>query len=243
MHKGTDKGSFYNERFLRGMPFLSKKLKRVGGAKVEVDATINNEPDLHQISRMYPPPLEVRKDTSDYIVLSIINRSIQEHGPKAKMPFIELPASNDSQQQSSKTSSEANEDDRKVAADAAAALPPPPRPPSSTIDTVSSSLSSSNDPLIGLRQQLEINQCHIENLLLQNQQLAIQLQYQLLQIANTAQSVQQNQVNYPTQANNMPNMPVVMFPDLPPMPNTSTSHQDEELVASKQEPHGPSGGS
>ena len=123
MHKGTDKGSFFNERFLRGMPFLSKKLKRVGGAKVEVDATINNEPDLHQITRMYPPPLEVPKDTSDYIVLSIINRSIQEHGPKAKMPFIKLPASNDSQLQSSKTS-EANEDDRKVAAEAAAALPP-----------------------------------------------------------------------------------------------------------------------
>ena len=100
---------------------------------------------------MYPPPLEVPKDTSDYIVLSIINRSIQEHGPKAKMPFIQLPASNDSQP-SNKTS-EANEDDRKVAAEAAAALPPPPRPLSSTIDTVSSSLSSSNDPLIGLRQQ------------------------------------------------------------------------------------------
>ena len=192
MHKGTDKGSFFNERFLRGMPFLSKKLKRVGGAKVEVDATINNEPDLLTISDMYPPPLEVPKDTSDYIVLSIINRSIQEHGPKAKMPFIKLPASNDSQQQSSKTS-EANEDDRKVAAEAAAVLPLPPRPLSSTIDNVSSSLSSSNDPLIGLRQQLEINQCHIENLLRQNQQLAIQLQYQVLQIANTTQSIQQNQ--------------------------------------------------
>ena len=76
LHKGTDKGSFYNERFLRGMPFLSKRLKRVGGAKVEVDATINNEPDLHKISDMHPPPLEVPKDTLDYIVLSIINRSI-----------------------------------------------------------------------------------------------------------------------------------------------------------------------
>ena len=160
------------------------------------------------------------------------------------MPFIELPASNDSQHQSSKTSSEANEDDRKVAAEAAAAaLPPPPRPPSSTIDTVSSSLSPSNDPLIGLRQQLEINQCHIENLLRQNQQLAIQLQYQVLQIANTTQSIQQNQ-NYPMQAN-MPNMPVVMFPDLPPVPN-STSQQDQELAASnspQQDPPGPNGGS
>lgn len=234
MHKGTDKGSFYNERFLRGMPFLSKKLKRVGGAKVEVDATINNEPDLLTISDMYPPPLEVPKDTSDYIVLSIINRSIQEHGPKAKMPFIKLPASNDSQHQSSKTS-EANEDDRKVAAEA---LPPPPRPPSSTIDTVSSLLSSSNDPLIGLRQQLEINQYHIENLLRQNQQLAIQLQYQVLQIANTTQSVQQNQ-NYPMQVNMPPNMPVVMFPDLPPMPNTSTSQQDQELAASSSKQDSP----
>ena len=64
MHKGTDKGSFYNERFLRGMPFLSKRSKRVGGAKVEVDATINIEPDLHKISDIHPPPLEVPKDTS-----------------------------------------------------------------------------------------------------------------------------------------------------------------------------------
>jgi len=158
------------------------------------------------------------------------------------MPFIKLPASYDSQLQSSKTSSEANEDDRKVAVEAAAVLPPPPRPLSSTIDTVSSSLSSRNDPLIGLRQQLEINQCHIENLLRQNQQLAIQLQYQVLQIANTTQSIQQNQ-NYPIQANNMPNMPVVMFPDLPPIPDANTSQEDQELVASKQGPHGPSGGS
>ena len=50
MHKGTDKGSFYNERFLRGMPFLSKKLKRVGGAKVEVDATINTSQNYTRLA-------------------------------------------------------------------------------------------------------------------------------------------------------------------------------------------------
>lgn len=74
-------------------------------------------------------------------------------------------------------------------------------------------------------------------MLRQNQQLAIQLQYQVLQIANTTQSVQQNQ-NYQMQAN-IPNMPVVMFPDLPPMPNTSTSPQDQEVAAStlKQDSH------
>ena len=49
MLKGPDKGSFYHERFIRGLPFLAKKMKRVGGVKA-VDATVNNEPLLQQIS-------------------------------------------------------------------------------------------------------------------------------------------------------------------------------------------------
>ena len=30
MLKGPDKGSFYNERFIRGIPFLCRKMKRIG---------------------------------------------------------------------------------------------------------------------------------------------------------------------------------------------------------------------
>ena len=90
MLKGPDKGSFYNERFLRGMPFLSKKMKRVGGVK-EVDSSINNEPLLEKISDIHPPPQEVPKNTLDYLVLSTISRCIQEEGPKAKMPFVPGP--------------------------------------------------------------------------------------------------------------------------------------------------------
>jgi len=90
MLKGPDKGSFYNERFLRGMPFLSKKMKRIGGVK-DVDASINNEPLLQKISDIHPPPQEVPRNTLDYLVLSTINRCIQEEGPKAKMPFVPGP--------------------------------------------------------------------------------------------------------------------------------------------------------
>ena len=87
MLKGTDKGSFYNERFIRGMPFLAKKMNRIGGVKV-VDASINNEPMLSKISDEHPPPQELSKDSLDYAVLDTINRCIQEEGPKAKMPFV-----------------------------------------------------------------------------------------------------------------------------------------------------------
>ena len=45
---------------------------------------------------------------------------------------------------------------------------------------------------------------------------------------------------------NRTNMLVVMFPDLPPVPNTSTSQQDQELTASNSQqdpPTRPNGGS
>ncbi|KAL7534693.1 hypothetical protein ACHAXR_009380 [Thalassiosira sp. AJA248-18] len=87
MLKGPDKGSFYNERFIRGMPFLCKKLKRTGGAKL-ADTNINHEPMLPKISAEYPAPLELSKNTLDWISLNTINESIKEGGPNAKMPFV-----------------------------------------------------------------------------------------------------------------------------------------------------------
>ncbi|KAL3826224.1 hypothetical protein ACHAXA_006252 [Cyclostephanos tholiformis] len=86
--KGPDKGSFYNERFLRGLPFLAKKMKRIGGAKIVQDININHEPILWKISAEFPTPAELSKDSLDYTVLNIINKCHKEGGPKAKMPFV-----------------------------------------------------------------------------------------------------------------------------------------------------------
>lgn len=87
MLKGSDKGSFYNERFLRGLPHLCKKMKRIGSAKI-VEDTINQEPILWKISAEHPPPREIHKDSLDYIVLNTINKCIQEVGSNAKVPFV-----------------------------------------------------------------------------------------------------------------------------------------------------------
>ena len=131
MLKGPDKGSFYNERFLRGMPFLSKKMKRIGGVK-DVDASINNEPLLQKISDIHPPPEEVPKNTLDYLVLSTINRCIQEEGPKAKMPFVPGPPL-------AKSSS------RKRKAESDSKLPAASVPPSTLAASSNDSLSSLED--------------------------------------------------------------------------------------------------
>mmetsp|Transcript_22498 Transcript_22498/g.47396 ORF Transcript_22498/g.47396 Transcript_22498/m.47396 type:complete len:560 (+) Transcript_22498:243-1922(+) len=85
--RGPDKGSFYNERFLRGLPFLCKKIKRIGGAKMIEDTNIHLQPDLWKISADHPLPQELPKDCLQYKVLHILNKCIQERGPKAKMPF------------------------------------------------------------------------------------------------------------------------------------------------------------
>jgi len=88
MLKGPDKGSFYNERFIRGLPFLCKKMKRIGSARIVKDININHEPNLWKISAEHPPPQNLPMDSFDYIVLSTINKCIEEGGPKAKMPLF-----------------------------------------------------------------------------------------------------------------------------------------------------------
>ena len=88
MLKGPDKGSFYNERFLRGLPSLCKKMKRVGGAKISADVNIKHEPVLYKISADRPTPAELDKDSLDWIVLKELNQSCQKGGPSAKMPFV-----------------------------------------------------------------------------------------------------------------------------------------------------------
>jgi hypothetical protein len=108
--KGPDKGSFYNERFIRGLPFLAKKMKRIGGSKIVESINISHEPILWKISAERPTPAGLSKDNLDYIVLNTINKCIQEGGPKSKMPFVH----------NMDTVTYAKKDARKVAMEAAA---------------------------------------------------------------------------------------------------------------------------
>lgn len=93
MLKGSDKGSFYNENFLRGLPHLSKTMKRTGGVKIvddaKLDAKINHEPNLWAISEEHPLPEHVDRDSLNYTVLQAINACILNEGPRARMPILQ----------------------------------------------------------------------------------------------------------------------------------------------------------
>lgn len=76
--KGQDRHSYYNENFLRGLPHLCKKMKRVGSAsKVTHDSSC--EPDLYEINRLHPLP-----KSSDFVDESI--KFQVSRGPRARMP-------------------------------------------------------------------------------------------------------------------------------------------------------------
>jgi len=77
--QGRDRNSYYNERFLRAMPHLCKKMHRPGVAKKK---TINpdQEPDFYEISKMFPVPEEAPEDSD------IGLESTVRYGPRARVP-------------------------------------------------------------------------------------------------------------------------------------------------------------
>jgi len=77
--QGRDRNSYYNERFLRAMPHLCKKMHRPGVAKKK---TINpdQEPDFYEISKMLPVPEEAPEDSG------IALESTVRYGPRARIP-------------------------------------------------------------------------------------------------------------------------------------------------------------
>jgi len=93
MLKGPDKGSFYNENFLRGLPHLSKKMKRTGGVKIidegKLDTNIAHEPNLWAISEENPLPDFPEVGSLCLLALNAINHCVLEGGPKAKMPVLQ----------------------------------------------------------------------------------------------------------------------------------------------------------
>ena len=53
IRKGKYRNAYYQELFLRGMPFLCKKMKRPGIAK-KITGDPDHEPDFYQINKMHP---------------------------------------------------------------------------------------------------------------------------------------------------------------------------------------------
>ena len=92
MMKGSDKGSFYNENFLRGLPHLSKKTKRTGGVKIvddtKLDTNVTLEPNLWSISEEHPVPERIEPDSSEYLALIAVNECVVTGGWKAKTPVL-----------------------------------------------------------------------------------------------------------------------------------------------------------
>ncbi|KAL3775995.1 hypothetical protein HJC23_006772 [Cyclotella cryptica] len=77
--QGHDRNSYYNEYFLRSMPWLVKKMRRpkTGEKKSQ---NPDHEPDLHAISREFPVPLRPTCREIQVVLHTI------EKGPRARMP-------------------------------------------------------------------------------------------------------------------------------------------------------------
>lgn len=76
--QGRDCNSYYHERFLRGIPHLSKKMKRPGVSEKR-PVLAEHEPDFYKISEIHPIPLKAPDD-------SIMLQCTIEGGPKARVP-------------------------------------------------------------------------------------------------------------------------------------------------------------
>ena len=77
--KGPDRHSYYNENFLRGLPHLCKKMKRVGSAsKITLDPSY--EPNLYEINKLHPLPTAIN------FVDESINFQVSRVGPRTRMP-------------------------------------------------------------------------------------------------------------------------------------------------------------
>ncbi len=89
MRRGQNKGAFYNEYFLRGIPQLSIMMKHSLADRMrEVSPIDSHEPDLLLISNDHPLP-DLDEDDMYFHELSMVNRLIHDHGPRAKMAKVE----------------------------------------------------------------------------------------------------------------------------------------------------------
>lgn len=85
MQNGTDKGAFYSEYFLRGIPQICMMMKHSLSARLNENAyDDDHEPNLLQISEEHPLP-DLPEDNVYFKEISSINKLIHEIGPSAKM--------------------------------------------------------------------------------------------------------------------------------------------------------------
>ena len=77
--QGRDRNSYYHERFLRGLPYLCKQMKRPGVAE-KGSTDVDREPDFYKISELYPVPVKADDE-------SILLPCTVQGGPKARMPI------------------------------------------------------------------------------------------------------------------------------------------------------------
>mmetsp|Transcript_3695 Transcript_3695/g.7853 ORF Transcript_3695/g.7853 Transcript_3695/m.7853 type:complete len:1286 (-) Transcript_3695:202-4059(-) len=86
---GPDQGTFYHERFLRGLPHLCKKMKNASLSRSMVDVEHIEEfvePNFWQISLEHPVPEKLDPQDVQSIELKKINECILEKGHRAKVP-------------------------------------------------------------------------------------------------------------------------------------------------------------
>lgn len=77
--QGRDRNSYYHERFLRGLPYLCKQMKRPGVAE-KGSTDVDREPDFYKISELHPVPAKADDE-------SILLPCTVQGGPKARMPI------------------------------------------------------------------------------------------------------------------------------------------------------------
>lgn len=82
--QGPDRNSYYHEKFLRGLPHLSKDMKRPG-VKEKSSADPNHEPDFYEISKVLPVPEKIQGDESALLQCTL------QGGPRARMPIYTSP--------------------------------------------------------------------------------------------------------------------------------------------------------
>jgi HSF-type DNA-binding len=80
-----DRNGYYHPMFLRGLPHLCKNMKRPGIAKKQIMSP-EYEPDLHEISKIFPVPDKV---VDDSVLLSYTAQSV----PISRIPILTMNSS------------------------------------------------------------------------------------------------------------------------------------------------------
>lgn len=79
--QGADRNSYYHEKFLRGLPYISKDMKRPGVSEKKT-ASPEHEPNLLEISKFHPVPEKIDEDES------VLLQCTLQGGLRARVPIF-----------------------------------------------------------------------------------------------------------------------------------------------------------